>query len=406
MRDVVTVDVPRGAAPDASAGGRACRGGRRCGGVPPPGGPGRGRFRVAGRRGARRRCGGAGLPRDDCGPIGTPGSVTWRCTIWALPPGRSPTRSSRPTPNPRSRHRWRRSAASTPACAPTAAWWAEVPPPTWCRCTSATATRCSTSGRSRTTGPRTPLPTCSSRARWTVTRIRSTAGSSGCGPPPGAPTLSRPTATSSCTDGAWAESRPQPRDREQRRALLARLDGRPDRRRPTLLPGEPRRAARRGRAAHPHRLLRRGHRAAARPGAGRRPAASGGGEAGSPPRHGHGHQYRRPSRGPTGSGDVVKHRLLATGDLAPGEARRVDVDGHRIAVVRIDDEFYAVGDTCSHAEVSLSEGEVLCAEREIECWKHGSTFSLSTGEPMCLPAVRPVPVYPVVVVGDDVEVEL
>ena len=38
-----------------------------------------------------------------------------------------------------------------------------------------------------------------------------------------------------------------------------------------------------------------------------------------------------------------------------------------------------------------------CDEREIECWKHGSTFSLVTGEPQTLPATQPVPVYDVAV---------
>ena len=99
-------------------------------------------------------------------------------------------------------------------------------------------------------------------------------------------------------------------------------------------------------------------------------------------------------------------RLCAAEDVAPGQARRCDVDGHRIALVRIDDDFYAIGDTCSHADVSLSEGEVLRSDRELECWKHGSTFSLLTGEPSCLPAVAAVPVYRVSVVNDDVVVEL
>ena len=45
-------------------------------------------------------------------------------------------------------------------------------------------------------------------------------------------------------------------------------------------------------------------------------------------------------------------------------------------VVRIGDDFYAIGDTCSHADYSLSEGDVWEDEREIECPKHGSTFSL------------------------------
>ena len=66
-------------------------------------------------------------------------------------------------------------------------------------------------------------------------------------------------------------------------------------------------------------------------------------------------------------------------DLAPGEARRFDVAGLRIALVRIDDEFHAVGDRCSHEDFSLADGEVWGAECEIECAKHGSTFDLRTG---------------------------
>lgn len=99
-------------------------------------------------------------------------------------------------------------------------------------------------------------------------------------------------------------------------------------------------------------------------------------------------------------------RLCGTTDVAPGTARRVDVDGHRIAVVRLDDDWYAIADTCSHADYSLSEGDVWADERELECPKHGSTFSLLTGEPRTLPATQPVPVYQVRAAGDDVIVVL
>ena len=85
--------------------------------------------------------------------------------------------------------------------------------------------------------------------------------------------------------------------------------------------------------------------------------------------------------------------VCAFDDLAPGSATRFDVDGIAVAVVRIGDDVYAIGDVCSHGEVSLSEGEVLCDEKELECWKHGSAFSLVTGEPQTLPAIRPVPVF-------------
>jgi 3-phenylpropionate/trans-cinnamate dioxygenase ferredoxin component len=101
-----------------------------------------------------------------------------------------------------------------------------------------------------------------------------------------------------------------------------------------------------------------------------------------------------------------KVTVASRADLAPGTALRVDVDGHRIALVRCGDGVHAIGDRCSHADVSLSEGEVYCDEGTIECWKHGSTFELATGEPTTLPATRPVPVYEVVVDGDDIAVVL
>ena len=93
-------------------------------------------------------------------------------------------------------------------------------------------------------------------------------------------------------------------------------------------------------------------------------------------------------------------------DLATGTARKVDVGGRAVALVRIGDDVYAIGDTCSHADVSLSEGEVMCDSLEIECWKHGSAFSLETGEPQTLPATQPVPVYVARVVDGDVVIEI
>jgi 3-phenylpropionate/trans-cinnamate dioxygenase ferredoxin component len=99
-------------------------------------------------------------------------------------------------------------------------------------------------------------------------------------------------------------------------------------------------------------------------------------------------------------------RVCGLAELEPGVARRVDVDGHRIALIRIGDDIYAVGDRCSHADYSLAEGEVDVFDLTIECPKHGSTFSLESGEPQTLPATLPIPVYRVEVDGDDVKVVL
>jgi 3-phenylpropionate/trans-cinnamate dioxygenase ferredoxin component len=93
-------------------------------------------------------------------------------------------------------------------------------------------------------------------------------------------------------------------------------------------------------------------------------------------------------------------------ELSSGQAKRFDVAGHRIALVRTDDEFHAVGDRCSHENYSLAEGEVWVDEREIECPRHGSTFDLLTGTPCSLPATQPVAVYDVALIEGNVCVVL
>ena len=99
-------------------------------------------------------------------------------------------------------------------------------------------------------------------------------------------------------------------------------------------------------------------------------------------------------------------RIAALDDLADGEARRFDLEGRRISVVRLGDDVYAIGDRCSHADVSLSEGEVDADECTLECPQHGSAFDLRTGAALTLPAVRPVPAYRVAVRDGDVVLTL
>jgi 3-phenylpropionate/trans-cinnamate dioxygenase ferredoxin subunit len=98
--------------------------------------------------------------------------------------------------------------------------------------------------------------------------------------------------------------------------------------------------------------------------------------------------------------------LCPTDELSSGEARRFDVAGYRIALVRTGDEFHAVADRCSHENYSLAEGEVWVDEREIECPRHGSTFDLLTGQPCSLPATHAVAVYEVEVADGNVSVVL
>jgi len=87
-------------------------------------------------------------------------------------------------------------------------------------------------------------------------------------------------------------------------------------------------------------------------------------------------------------------------DLPDGRGVRVDAAGHRIALFRIDDAVYALGDRCSHDDAALSEGEVY--DGTVECPRHGSAFDLITGKPGSFPATRPVGVYETEVTDGDV----
>ncbi len=98
--------------------------------------------------------------------------------------------------------------------------------------------------------------------------------------------------------------------------------------------------------------------------------------------------------------------LCRLAEIQPGRARRFDVAGRRLALVRIGDELHAIDDECSHEDYSLAEGEVWEDECEIECPRHGSTFDLRTGAPCSLPATKPVAVYPVEVDGEEIKVTL
>ncbi|MCB5166835.1 non-heme iron oxygenase ferredoxin subunit [Streptomyces bambusae] len=92
------------------------------------------------------------------------------------------------------------------------------------------------------------------------------------------------------------------------------------------------------------------------------------------------------------------------GELTENTPRRVELDGTPVSLVSTEGEVFAIHDICSHANVSLSEGEV--EDCQIECWLHGSAFDLRTGKPSGLPATRPVPVYPVKIEGGSVLVDV
>jgi 3-phenylpropionate/trans-cinnamate dioxygenase ferredoxin subunit len=97
-------------------------------------------------------------------------------------------------------------------------------------------------------------------------------------------------------------------------------------------------------------------------------------------------------------------KVFSLDDLEPGSAKKVVLDGIPIAVVRDSaGDVWAIGDTCTHGEISLSEGFV--EDDTLECWAHGSRFGLADGKPRNLPAYEPVPVFAVEVVDGEIYVD-
>jgi 3-phenylpropionate/trans-cinnamate dioxygenase ferredoxin subunit len=104
------------------------------------------------------------------------------------------------------------------------------------------------------------------------------------------------------------------------------------------------------------------------------------------------------------SDETTLTRVCLADDVPVNEARRFVVNGVPIAVFHMPDGFYAIGDTCSHEEASLSEGFV--EEDVVECPRHGAQFDIRTGQNRSLPATRPVPAYRVVAENGEVYVEV
>jgi len=95
---------------------------------------------------------------------------------------------------------------------------------------------------------------------------------------------------------------------------------------------------------------------------------------------------------------------LQLDQLQSGKPVKLEKEGKSICVTRIGDEIFAIDDTCTHAEASLTEGDV--SGFKIECWLHGAEFDLRTGEAITLPATIALATYPVKIEANSVTVEI
>ena len=88
--------------------------------------------------------------------------------------------------------------------------------------------------------------------------------------------------------------------------------------------------------------------------------------------------------------------------LVPGKPTKITLGNKEVCVARVGDEVFAVADTCTHSEASLSEGEI--SNFQIECWLHGAQFDLRTGEAVTPPATEPLEIFEISRDGDSVTI--
>lgn len=95
---------------------------------------------------------------------------------------------------------------------------------------------------------------------------------------------------------------------------------------------------------------------------------------------------------------------LQLDQIIEGKPVLLEKEGKSICVARVGKEVFAVADTCTHSEASLSEGDVT--DFKIECWLHGAEFDLRTGEALTLPANIALQTFAVAIDGNSVTVEI
>ena len=94
--------------------------------------------------------------------------------------------------------------------------------------------------------------------------------------------------------------------------------------------------------------------------------------------------------------------VATTDEIKPGDRIVVDVGEHYVAIFNVDGKYYAIEDVCTHDDGPLAEGELVGTI--IECPRHGAQFDITTGKVVRMPAITPVPWYPVRVAGNEVQI--
>ena len=93
-------------------------------------------------------------------------------------------------------------------------------------------------------------------------------------------------------------------------------------------------------------------------------------------------------------------KVASVSDIQDGDMISAEIEDGKVIIARLEGEFYAFDEECTHAGCGLSDGDL--DENIIQCPCHGAEFDIRTGEVVSPPAVEPLRIYQVKIEGDDI----
>jgi 3-phenylpropionate/trans-cinnamate dioxygenase ferredoxin subunit len=101
---------------------------------------------------------------------------------------------------------------------------------------------------------------------------------------------------------------------------------------------------------------------------------------------------------------VSWHHIALINPLAAGQKTTTEIEGKEILVCRVDEQYFAVANRCTHSAWPLAEEPI--EGMEIVCSLHGARFDLRDGCPTAGPASKPLATFPIELRDGDLYVSL
>ena len=95
--------------------------------------------------------------------------------------------------------------------------------------------------------------------------------------------------------------------------------------------------------------------------------------------------------------------VFSVDDVENGQHRVVDIDDTEVVIFKVDNDFFAIENVCSHDGGEIGSGAL--ENSEIICPRHGARFCIKTGDVKSPPAYEGVESYAVRIENNIVQIQ-